>query len=114
MISILPSWGKAKNVVIPRHAACRGISLFLGINQREIPRSPWRPTNDTLAYFLFKLLGRDPRVLRLRACFALLVLVALVVSAPAQDKSYPLAASVLQPQAYVSIQPVPRGRLFEI
>jgi thiol:disulfide interchange protein DsbD len=50
----------------------------------------------------------------LRVSFGLLALTVLAASAPAQDKPYPLAASVLQPQAYVSIQPVPRGRLFEI
>ena len=44
-------------------------------------------------------------------CFAL---VAFAAIAPAQDKAYPRAASVLQPQAYVSLQPVPRGRSFEI
>src|ERR1700676_4932843 len=49
-----------------------------------------------------------------RASFAILALVALSTLASAQGGVYPLAASVLQPQAYVSIQPVPRGRLFEI
>src|ERR1700693_4163605 len=40
---------------------------------------------------------------------------ALVASyASAQDSAYPASASVLQPQAYVSLQPVPRGRSFEI
>jgi thiol:disulfide interchange protein DsbD len=48
------------------------------------------------------------------ACFASLAFVAVVAAALAQDKPYPLAASVLQPQAYVSLQPVPRGRSFEI
>ena len=44
-----------------------------------------------------------------------LALAALIVSsASAQDSAYPPAASVLQPQAYVSLQPVPRGRVFEI
>jgi len=44
-----------------------------------------------------------------------LALAALIVSnASAQDSAYPAAASVLQPQAYVSLQPVPRGRSFEI
>jgi thiol:disulfide interchange protein DsbD len=44
-----------------------------------------------------------------------LALAALVASyASAQDSAYPAAASVLQPQAYVSLQPVPRGRSFEI
>ncbi|MGA7794757.1 MAG: protein-disulfide reductase DsbD domain-containing protein [Candidatus Acidiferrales bacterium] len=52
---------------------------------------------------------------RLLARFVLLVLAALIVSsASAQDSAYPAAASVLQPQAYVSLQPVPRGRAFQI
>ena len=33
---------------------------------------------------------------------------------PRRTRAYPRAASVLQPQAYVSLQPVPRGRAFEI
>ena len=49
-----------------------------------------------------------------RALFASLAVVALATVALAQDKPYPPAASVLQPQAYVSLQPVPRGRAFEI
>jgi len=51
---------------------------------------------------------------RLRAFFVSLVFVALAATAPAQDKAYPRGASVLQPQAYVSLQPVPRGRSFEV
>jgi thiol:disulfide interchange protein DsbD len=51
---------------------------------------------------------------KLRAIFASLGLVALAAIALAQDNPYPPAASVLQPQAYVSIQPVPRGHAFEI
>jgi thiol:disulfide interchange protein DsbD len=52
---------------------------------------------------------------RIAAGVVLLALVALIVSsASAQDSAYPAAASVLQPQAYVSLQPVPRGRAFEI
>ncbi len=51
----------------------------------------------------------------LQAIFASLGLVALAAIALAQDNPYPPAASVLQPQAYVSIiQPVPRGHAFEI
>jgi thiol:disulfide interchange protein DsbD len=49
-----------------------------------------------------------------RALFASLALVALATVARAQDKPYPPAATVLQPQAYVSLQPVPRGHAFEI
>jgi thiol:disulfide interchange protein DsbD len=43
-----------------------------------------------------------------------LAVVALASMALAQDKPYPAAASVLQPQAYVSLQPVPRGHAFEV
>jgi thiol:disulfide interchange protein DsbD len=50
----------------------------------------------------------------LGAFLASLALVAIVATALAQDKPYAPAASVLQPQAYVSLQPVPRGRSFEI
>jgi DsbC/DsbD-like thiol-disulfide interchange protein len=50
----------------------------------------------------------------LRAIFASLGLVALAAVALAQDNPYPPAASVLKPQAFVSIQPVPRGHAFEI
>jgi thiol:disulfide interchange protein DsbD len=52
---------------------------------------------------------------RLLVRIVFLALAALIVSsASAQDSAYPAAASVLQPQAYVSLQPVPRGRSFEI
>src|SRR5215469_11007334 len=44
--------------------------------------------------------------------FAVLALV--TVKASAQNGDLPAASSVLQPQAYVSLQPVPRGRIFEI
>jgi hypothetical protein len=39
---------KFHNFVIPRHASCRGISLFLGLNRREIPRFA---RNDNINYF---------------------------------------------------------------
>src|SRR5271169_4159991 len=51
---------------------------------------------------------------RLRVCFAILALLVLATFASAQDAAYPQAASVVQPLAYVSLQPVPRGRLFDI
>src|SRR5258706_15826576 len=54
------------------------------------------------------------RGLKYRAAFASLAVIALATIAVAQDKAYPAAASVLQPQAYVSLQPVPRGHAFEI
>ncbi len=50
----------------------------------------------------------------LRACFALLALIALATCASGQDGAMPRAASVVEPQAYVSLQPVPRGRSFDI
>src|SRR6202162_6371374 len=50
----------------------------------------------------------------LRACSPILALVAVATFASAQDAAYPKAASVVQPLAYASLQPVPRGRLFNI
>jgi thiol:disulfide interchange protein DsbD len=44
----------------------------------------------------------------------LLVITILAVNASAQDTQFPEAASVIQPQAYVSLQPVPRGRAFQV
>jgi thiol:disulfide interchange protein DsbD len=49
--------------------------------------------------------------------FARIIFLALAVfvgGASGQDSAFPPAASVLQPQAFVSLQPVPRGRAFEI
>lgn len=43
-----------------------------------------------------------------------LSLAVLAVNATAQDNAFPPAANVLQPQAFVSLQPVPRGRSFQI
>ena len=58
---------------------------------------------------------RGNRASLLLARIVFLALAAFIVSsASAQDSAYPAAASVLQPQAYVSLQPVPRGRSFEI
>ena len=55
---------------------------------------------------------RDSRQL---APVVFLAVAALIsANASAQDSAYPPAASVLQPQAYVSLQPVPRGRAFQI
>jgi len=39
---------------------------------------------------------------------------AFALRASAQNGDLPAASSVIQPQAYVSLQPVPRGRAFEI
>jgi thiol:disulfide interchange protein DsbD len=50
----------------------------------------------------------------LRACCVFLALVAVATFVSAQDTALPKAASVVQPQAYVSLQPVPRGKPFEI
>ncbi len=67
--------------------------------------------------------GRRARILEnnrgncaphLLARVVFLVLAVLTLNASAQDNPFPAAASVLQPQAYVSLQPVPRGRAFEI
>jgi thiol:disulfide interchange protein DsbD len=44
----------------------------------------------------------------------LLALAVFTLDASAQENAFPAASSVLQPQAYVSLQPVPRGRAFEI
>ena len=57
---------------------------------------------------------RGKRAPRLLARVVFLALAVLTINASAQDSAYPPAASVLQPQAYVSLQPVPRGRAFEI
>src|SRR5258708_2101336 len=51
---------------------------------------------------------------RLAVCFFLLVVAFISIHASAQDKPFPAAASVLQPQAYVSLQPVPRGHAFQV
>jgi thiol:disulfide interchange protein DsbD len=51
---------------------------------------------------------------KLQVLFATLAFFALATIAIAQGTAYPPAASVVQPQAYVSLQPVPRGRVFEI
>jgi thioredoxin:protein disulfide reductase len=57
---------------------------------------------------------RANRAPRLLARIVFLALAVVALNATAQDGAYPAAAKVLQPQAYVSLQPVPRGRSFEI
>jgi thiol:disulfide interchange protein DsbD len=57
---------------------------------------------------------RGTRAPRLIAWIVFLTLAALAVNATAQDSAYPPAGSVLQPKAYVSLQPVPAGRAFEV
>jgi thiol:disulfide interchange protein DsbD len=56
--------------------------------------------------------NRPPR--RQLARIVFLALAALAVNATAQDSAFPPAASVLQPKAYVSLQPVPAGHSFEV
>jgi DsbC/DsbD-like thiol-disulfide interchange protein len=58
--------------------------------------------------------GRGNRAPHLLARIGILALAVLTLNASAQDNPFPPASSVLQPQAYVSLQPVPRGRAFEI
>jgi thioredoxin:protein disulfide reductase len=52
--------------------------------------------------------------MRVKLLSSFIFLVSAALAAPAQDKAYQRAAIVLQPQAYVSLQPVPRGRSFEV
>ncbi len=70
-------------------------------------RNSSRPVNSST---------QEPRksALLVLAWILLLTLSALALQATAQDSAFPAAASVLQPQAYVSLQPVPRGHAFEI
>lgn len=53
-------------------------------------------------------------VLRVLAPILSLALLVVAVNASPQDGALTAAANVLQPQAYVSMQPVPRGRAFAI
>jgi len=78
------------------------ISLF-----QDDPRNPYLSRNVSAC-------DCKNRGTKYRAAFASLAVIALATIAVAQDKPYPAAASVLQPQAYVSLQPVPRGHAFEI
>ncbi len=59
-------------------------------------------------------MGRGNRAPHMLGRIAFLALAVLAVNAAAQDSAYPPAASVLQPKAYVSLQPVPAGRAFEV
>ena len=61
---------------------------------------------------LAKLCGR--RALPMTGCLLALALAMFSAGARAQDTAFTRAASVLQPQAYVSLQPVPRGSAFQI
>jgi thioredoxin:protein disulfide reductase len=57
---------------------------------------------------------RGQRMPRLLARIVFLALAVITINASAQENPYPPAASVLQPKAYVSLQPVPAGHSFEI
>ncbi len=57
---------------------------------------------------------RPNRILRLFTRVFFLALVCFSLNASAQNGDLPAASSVLQPQAYVSLQPVPRGHAFQI
>ena len=74
---------------------------------QDVPQSSGLPANGPV-------LVRIIHGARRRALFTSLVFVALAATAPAQNTAYSRAANVLQPQAYVSLQPVPRGRSFEV
>jgi thiol:disulfide interchange protein DsbD len=50
----------------------------------------------------------------IRWFFALIALAAIATFTSAQDNALPHAASIVQPMTYVSLQPVPRGRAFDI
>jgi thioredoxin:protein disulfide reductase len=54
------------------------------------------------------------RAARLLAVLLILSLTGIALNASAQDGNLPPASSILQPQAYVSLQPVPRGHAFQI
>jgi DsbC/DsbD-like thiol-disulfide interchange protein len=78
--------------------------------------------NSTFADFLrfsgrrASVAGKDRanRAPRLLTWIVFLALAVVAVNATSQDSAFPAAASVLQPQAYVSLQPVPRGHSFDI
>lgn len=61
-----------------------------------------------------RVLKSVPRALLLLAPCLCLAMSVLAVKASPQDGALPAAANVLAPQAYVSLQPVPRGRAFQI
>jgi thiol:disulfide interchange protein DsbD len=74
---------------------------------RDSTRDSGPPANSSFS-------GRGDHKPKLYALLATLAFVVLATIAFAQGTAYPPAASVLQPQAYVSLQPVPRGQVFEI
>jgi thiol:disulfide interchange protein DsbD len=64
--------------------------------------------------FLTIVLRYSGSSVNVRACFAVVALIAAATFASAQETALPKAGSVVQPQAYVSLQPVPRGKPFEV
>lgn len=58
--------------------------------------------------------GAGSRRVKFAAGIAFLALLVLAANASAQDNGLPTASSILQPQAYASLQPVPRGRAFQV
>lgn len=67
-----------------------------------------RPLRDIVMRF-----SAGPRKLWLVAAICV-SLASFALRASAQNGDLPPATSILQPQAYVSLQPVPRGRAFQI
>lgn len=57
---------------------------------------------------------RGPRIRALITAVMFAGAAILAIRATAQDGGFPAASSVIQPQAFVSLQPVPRGRAFQI
>lgn len=66
----------------------------------------------TMMEFALHISGR--KSWRTLAALLPLALLVLTVNASAQDGALTAAANVIQPQAYVSMEPVPRGRAFAI
>src|ERR1700691_6297878 len=64
--------------------------------------------------FLDRELQHPRSSVNMRFSIGLFALVAIATFASAQDSALPRAASIVQPLAYVSLQPVPRGRAFDI
>jgi thiol:disulfide interchange protein DsbD len=73
--------------------------------------SAWQFSRPRLGAIVKKCSRRAPRLI---ARMLFLALAAIALNASAQDGSLPPASSILQPQAYVSLQPVPRGHAFQI
>jgi thiol:disulfide interchange protein DsbD len=63
---------------------------------------------------LARLYKSGNRRIKFAVGFIFLALAIFAANASAQDSAFPAASSILQPQAYVSLQPVPRGRAFQL